>query len=295
VYTGPIAIGTTTTVRFFAVDDMGNVASVQSETYTIDTVAPEVDADLANGTFDVVQSVNLSATDNLDASPTIYYTTDGSTPTTSSSVYTGSIVVNKAMTLKFFAVDDAGNTSPVGSRTYDVKSDVYVEVTASDTTPTVGDTVTYTFKLGNRGPGIATDVVFTYQVPEGMEYVDGSATVDSGSVSYDSATRTITWTLSEVDVVDPNLWLNLRVLSAGTYFIQPLVTTSNYNPSLASGIGSLEVNAVVKPTTTAQAASTTTSSVQANTVPMQTTGMPLGGLILALLCIFSGLGLYRRS
>ncbi|EKQ52097.1 MAG: PDK repeat-containing protein [Methanobacterium sp. Maddingley MBC34] len=291
-YTAPITVSNTTMLKFFAVDDVGNPSVVQSKTYTIDTVAPEVNADLDNGTFDVVKSVNLSTTDNLDTNPTIYYTIDGSMPTTSSSVYTGPITVDKAMNLKFFAVDDVGNPSPVGSRTYDVKSNVYVEVTASNDAPSVGDTVRYTFKLCNRGPGTATNVVFTYQIPEGMEYAGVSK--DSGSVSYDPATRTITWTFSELVAGDPYLWLDLRVLSAGTYLIQPLVTTSNYNPRLTSSIGSLKVNAVVKPASTVLAASKITSSVQADTVPMQTTGLPLGALFAGLLCIVSGLGLHRR-
>jgi len=155
--------------------------------------------------------------------------------------------------------------------------------------------VKYTFKLGNYGPGIATDVVFTYQIPEGMEYV--GVTKDSGIFNYDPATRTITWTFSELDVVDPYLWLDLNVLSPGTYLIQPEVLMSNYNPGLSSHIASLRVNAAARVvnagTSTAQAA-TTNQTVQAGTVPMQNTGIPLAGLILAVLCIFSGLGLYRR-
>jgi PKD repeat protein len=295
VYTGPITMGTTTTLRFFAVDDVGNPSIVQTKTYTIDTVAPEVNADLDNGTFEIVKSVNLTATDNLDTNPTIYYTTDGTTPTTSSTKYTGPITVDKAMKLRFFAVDDAGNTSPVGSRTYDVKSDVYVEVTASNDAPIVGDTVRYKFKLGNYGPGIATDVVFIFQIPEGMEYV-GVVDKDSGSVDYNPNNRTITWTLDEVAVGDPYLLLDLRVVTAGTYLFQPAVASSNYNPGLLDRVGSLRFSAVVRATSTAQAV--TTNNVQAThvsgIVPMQTTGIPLGALLVGLLCIVSGLGLRRR-
>jgi hypothetical protein len=46
----------------------------------------------------------------------IYYTTDGSTPTTGSSVYTGPITVDTTTTLRFFAVDDVGNPSIVQTK-----------------------------------------------------------------------------------------------------------------------------------------------------------------------------------
>jgi len=92
------------------------------------------------------------------------------------------------------------------------------------------------------------------------------------------------------------LLLDLRVVTAGTYLFQPAVASSNYNPGLLDRVGSLRFSTVVRATSTAQAA--TTSNVQAThvsgTVPMQTTGLPLGTLLVGLLCIVSGLGLHRR-
>src|ERR1700730_8251585 len=62
------------------------------------------------------QSVALS----MNVPGTIYYTTDGSTPTTSSIRYTGPIKVASSETLKFFGVDQAGNSSAVQSQTYTI-------------------------------------------------------------------------------------------------------------------------------------------------------------------------------
>ncbi|WP_281774101.1 chitobiase/beta-hexosaminidase C-terminal domain-containing protein, partial [Methanobacterium formicicum] len=306
-YTGPITVNMTINLRFFAVDDAGNCASVQAVTYTIDSIAPTVTADWGNGTYDNVQAVNLTGNDNLDTNLDIYYTTDGSTPTVNSTRYTGSITVDRTMTLRFFAVDDAGNTSPVQSRTYGIKSDVYVQVTPSVESPSVGDTVKYTFKLGNNGPGVATDVVFTYQIPEGMEYAgvtvdagdnrDSNGSLHSGVVNYDPATRTITWTFDKLYKCDPWLYLDMRVINPGTYLIQPTLTTSNYNPGLTSRIGSLQVNAVAKvsSTGTSNVQAATTTSVHAGTVPMQSTGMPLAGFIMGILCVGGGFVLNRRK
>jgi len=286
-----------------------NTGGSNTETQIItvnDVTAPIVNSSQVGGVFNTTQTVTLNATDDSD-SATIYYTTDGTDPKTSStrSVYTGPIEIDGTTTLKYAAVDAAGNWSSVYSETYTIKSDVYVQVIPSKTNPQVGDKVNYTFKLCNNGPGIANDVVFTYVIPEGLEY-DG-ATVDQGTIYYDDATRTLTWNLGNVTVGDPYLWLNVTVLSAGSYNLQPAVTTAGYDPELNSSIGSLLVNAVSATdngsgsgsgsdfstgnNTTVHAVTTTTTK----TVPMQDTGLPLGGLVSALLLAGSGLALSRKK
>jgi peptidoglycan/xylan/chitin deacetylase (PgdA/CDA1 family) len=51
-----------------------------------------------------------------------YYTTDGSTPTASSQVYSEPLVVQTTTTLKFFSVDNAGNSEAVQTATIQVGS-----------------------------------------------------------------------------------------------------------------------------------------------------------------------------
>ena len=57
--------------------------------------------------------VTLTATDDEDPNPAIYYTTDGSTPSTGSTLYSGPILVTTDLTLRAVAVDAAGNFSAV--------------------------------------------------------------------------------------------------------------------------------------------------------------------------------------
>ncbi|HET7471877.1 MAG TPA: DUF11 domain-containing protein [Candidatus Limnocylindrales bacterium] len=58
----------------------------------------------------------------------------------------------------------------------------------------VGDTLHYTLAYAGAGP--ITNAVITDVIPEGLEYVDGSAAGDANFTfdSYDPTTRTLTWT-----------------------------------------------------------------------------------------------------
>ena len=60
-------------------------------------------------------SVALTATDNSGGSgvAATYYTTDGSTPTSSSTLYTQPFTVSTTSTVQFFSVDNAGNAETV--------------------------------------------------------------------------------------------------------------------------------------------------------------------------------------
>lgn len=70
----------------------------------------------AGGTYTEAQTVTItSATDDV----TIYYTTDGTTPNTGSSVYSSAITVDEDKTLKAIAVKDEVSSS-VGTATYTI-------------------------------------------------------------------------------------------------------------------------------------------------------------------------------
>jgi sugar lactone lactonase YvrE len=73
----------------------------------------------ASGTFSTAQTVTLS---DATSGAVIHYTTDGTTPTTSSAVYSTAITISASTTLKALAVAPGYAQSPVASATYAIQS-----------------------------------------------------------------------------------------------------------------------------------------------------------------------------
>lgn len=73
-----------------------------------DTTAPVVTAVATEGNEG--KTITLGIKDNKDASPKLYYTTDGSEPKITSALYTGTgIFISKTTTIATLAVDNSGN------------------------------------------------------------------------------------------------------------------------------------------------------------------------------------------
>jgi len=119
-YTIPLAINLNTLLKISMVDIYGNWYPILNETFTFDDNAPVVTASLAGGTYYAPQNVVLQALDDQDANPTIYYTTDGSDPRTSSTrkQYTTPLNVSSSLTMNYYALDGAGQESTVYTEQY---------------------------------------------------------------------------------------------------------------------------------------------------------------------------------
>ena len=90
------------------------VPSYNGTTGTAVTKTITLKAACATPTFSFDNSTNQVTLSTTTAGATIYYTTNGSTPTTSSTQYTGPFEQNTAATIKAIAVKDGVNDSEVG-------------------------------------------------------------------------------------------------------------------------------------------------------------------------------------
>ncbi len=123
-----VSAGGTFVLSTYAVDAAGNASTTNTATLNViqDQSAPIVSASPVAGNYADAQSVILSATDNRDSSPKIYYTTDGTTPTTASTLYTSAITVDSSLTIKAIGVDDLGNQSGVQTYSYTIGSQDFI-------------------------------------------------------------------------------------------------------------------------------------------------------------------------
>jgi len=95
----------------------------------LDNVNPSVSADLLPGTYPSALSVTLTCNDNFSGCAGIWYTLDGTAPTTAATPYSGPIPMAVSSTLLFMARDNAGNQSASSGGLYIVPA--YYAITVS--------------------------------------------------------------------------------------------------------------------------------------------------------------------
>lgn len=179
-----------------------NAGLAEFEAYLgTDTVAPVVTPTPPGGTYASGQTVTLASNETA----TIYYTTDGSTPTTASSKYTAPLTLNGPLTLKYFAVDASNNSSAVVTQSYSTGPDVTKPVVTANPAGGAyapGTTITLTVNEANSvikytkdgsdpltaGLVYSTPITFEGTGPMTLKYY---ATDPAGNVS-DVITQTYT-------------------------------------------------------------------------------------------------------
>jgi hypothetical protein len=180
-YTKQITLSADTSLQFLAVDNVGNVSTVQTEVYTFDTVAPVTSASPGGGTYNSRQNVTLTCTDARGCVAT-YYTVDGTTPNPSSPRYTAPIPLSTNTSLRFFSVDAAGNNEPVRTEFYVFNGDLTAPHTFASPPSSVHFSaqldVTLSCNDNSGGSGCAA----TYYTLDGSTPTSSSTRYTGGSI-----------------------------------------------------------------------------------------------------------------
>jgi hypothetical protein len=212
-------------------------SSVAIATYTLAYPAATPTFGLASGTYTTNRSVTLSC---ATAGASIYYTTNGSTPTTSSTKYTGAINVtgNGTTTIAAVAIASGYSLSSVASAGYTI---AYPTATPTFSSPTGTYTTDTTVTLS-----CATSGATIYYTTDGTAPTTSSASGASGltitaagsttssslsttleaialAPSYSaSATATATYTIAYASAAAPTF-----DMASGTYTSDQTVTISS--------------------------------------------------------------------
>ena len=145
VFTGPITIGSAATIKAIAAAPGFANSAIATATYTIAVATPTFSP--ASGAYTSPQTVALS---DATAGATIYYTTNGTTPTTTSTKYTTTITVNSTETIKAIATATGLANSAVASATYTINvpaADFQLSVNPTTLTIVAGQSGTATFTV----------------------------------------------------------------------------------------------------------------------------------------------------
>ncbi len=114
----PINVTKTTTVKAISVTPGYSPSIAATGAYTIQPASAATPVILLpSGDYTGAQTVSIS---DATAGAVIYYTTDGSTPTTSSPKYTGAIGLSSSVTLQAIAVASGYSTSAVAVALYNI-------------------------------------------------------------------------------------------------------------------------------------------------------------------------------
>jgi peptidoglycan/xylan/chitin deacetylase (PgdA/CDA1 family) len=248
IYSAPVSVGTTTTIKYRAWDNAGNIEATQSQLISIDTVAPTSSITCNGGacsgsSYPSAVTVALSAIDSGGSGlAAIRYTTDGSDPTTSSTLYTGTFSVSSTTTVKYRAWDNAGNVEGTNSQS--------IQIAPPDATPP-------TSSIACNGSTCSSGW-YTAPVSVSLSAVDSGGsgvafilyTTDGSDPSSSSPVYSGPFTVSSTTTVKYRAWDNAgNVEATKAQLIQvdtaaPQVTlTSPVNGATVSGVVRLEATA----------------------------------------------------
>ncbi|MDF1534907.1 MAG: chitobiase/beta-hexosaminidase C-terminal domain-containing protein [bacterium] len=120
-YAGPFVVDRTEKLSYYSVDSAGNKEPAQVAEYFIDTIAPFTLPFPAPGEYNPPIILELKSEEGAR----IRYTLDGSQPSDQAPAYTKPLSLNDDITVKYFAVDKAGNREKVKTAAYRLSSGIW--------------------------------------------------------------------------------------------------------------------------------------------------------------------------
>ena len=226
-YTTPIAVNSTTTIKAIATATNFTTSAVASGTFTINfppaatpTFSP------AAGTYTTVQTVSIA---DATAGATIYYTTDGTVPTTASMKYVGAITVGTTETINAIATATGNVTSAVGSATYTINFPPAATPTFSPAAGTYTSAQTVSISDATAGATIYYTLDGSAPTTASMKYV-GAITV--GTTETINAIATATGNVTSA-VGSATYTINLPAAATPTFSTAAGTFTSAQTVSIA--------------------------------------------------------------
>jgi hypothetical protein len=163
---------------------------------------------------------------------------------------------------------------------------LYLKISSSKKDTKVGETFTITYKLGNKGPDNATNVTLTIPLPSSFIV---SKITGNDNWTYNKKTNTITWTLTNVLIGDPYLYITGKNINSGVYVFSSNISSETYNLNTES-VNPITIT-IKNSTDPVTPTNSTTVNLTSKTtkIPMKHTGIPVAGLILAILTVIGGI------
>ena len=227
-YTGAISVSASETIKAIAVASGYTNSAVATAAYTIASVLPTPTFSPVAGTYTTAQSVTIS---DGSSGATIYYTTNGTTPTTSSTKYSGAISVSASETIKAIAVASGYTNSAVATAAYTISnvlpaptfslpSGTYANSTLTISDSATGATIYYTT---NGTTPTTSSTKYTAPV---VFNSSGTFTVEAIAVEAGFSNSPVT---TAVYTIHPTLARPTFTPAAGTYTSPQSVTISDFS------------------------------------------------------------------
>ena len=222
------------------------------------------------GTYTAAQTVTISDT---TSGATIYYTTNGTTPTTSSTVYSGAITVSSTETLEAIATATGYSTSAVATAAYTISIPTNPVPAISGISPAFTNAGGAVFTLTVNGSGfIASSTVYWGASALTTTYVSATqltAQVPAADIAT-AGTIAITVQTPAPGGGTSNAW-QFEVDSASSGSTAPTITsttetvaagsTASYPVTVPSSVTSVSVTCLNLPTGASCSYSSTTNTV----------------------------------